>query len=86
MPELIKYRKVSYSSPQEVVIWPDIYKAIYVEDEAADWFSDFLKTPAKLVYFDDKFTRRIDPHYAFNTFSVSFADAFPFLLISEASL
>jgi len=36
MPELIKYRKVSYSSPQEVVIWPDIYKAIYVEDEAAD--------------------------------------------------
>ncbi len=36
MPELIKYRKVSYSSPQEVVIWPDTYKAIYVEDEAAD--------------------------------------------------
>jgi uncharacterized protein YcbX len=56
-------------------------------EEAAGWLSDFLKTKCRLVRIGEKFTRPIlKPDVAGPGDRVSFADAFPFLVISEGSL
>jgi len=54
--------------------------------EADDWFSDLLGSPAKLVYMPDETRRAVNPDYAVGDDVVSFADAYPFLLATEASL
>jgi uncharacterized protein len=56
-------------------------------DEAAGWLSDFLAVKCRLVRIGQKFRRPIlKPNIAGPGDLVSFADAFPFLVISEASL
>ncbi len=53
-------------------------------DQAAQWLSNFLGVDAQLVYMPDS-THRSTDHGRFETPN-SFSDAYPFLLISEASL
>lgn len=55
-------------------------------DAASAWLSDFLKISVRLVRAGDKFHRPVKPSAAKPGDVVSFADAHPFLLISEASL
>ncbi|GAB4365325.1 MAG: MOSC domain-containing protein [Calditrichia bacterium] len=69
-----------------VQIWTDVCQGIPVSPEADSWFSKFLKIPCRLVYFPENSNRPIDPGYSINSYSLSFADGFPFLLISWASL
>lgn len=69
-----------------VQVWRDICDAIPLGDAVAKWFSEFLETPCQLVYLPNSSVRPINPRYATQNEQVSFADAFPFLLISEASL
>lgn len=74
-------------SRREVVIWRDNCVAIDQGDEAAAWLSDFLSVPCRLVRISDDMVRRVDPAFALRpTDQVSFADAYPFLLTTEASL
>ncbi|KAL8262269.1 hypothetical protein R6Q59_026318 [Mikania micrantha] len=82
--------KVSLSKPclrsDGVTVWEWSGSALDEGDEAAKWFTDFLGKPSRLVRFNEESeTRPVDPHYA-SGFNVKFPDAFPFLLISEASL
>lgn len=72
----------------EVEVWGDRCQAISTGDAAREWFSQFLQTPCQLVYLPDASIRPVDADYAVDSSrdQVSFADAFPFLLISEASL
>lgn len=68
-----------------VTIWKDRCDAVPVGQESQSWFSEFLQTPCQLVYMPDESDRPIhDP--GGDRGQVSFADAYPFLLISEASL
>ena len=54
---------------------------------AHTWCSDYLGVAARLVHLDDPATRRpVDPDYALPGETVSFADGFPLLLTSTASL
>lgn len=69
-----------------VSIWSDELKAQLVEARADAWLSDHLHTPCRLVYMPESTRRRADTRYAPRGQQVSFADGFPFLLISEASL
>ena len=69
-----------------VEVWGDICDAISLGETVEKWFSEFLETPCQLVYLPDNSLRPIKSRYASNHEQVSFADAFPFLLISEASL
>ncbi|MBW4649642.1 MAG: MOSC domain-containing protein [Kastovskya adunca ATA6-11-RM4] len=69
-----------------VNIWKDVCEAIPAPETVSQWFSDFLELPCQLVYMPDSTKRPVDTHYAHHNESVSFADSFPFLLISEASL
>jgi uncharacterized protein YcbX len=72
---------------QQVTIWRDTCEAVDQGDAAAGWFSTYLKTPCRLVRLADDFTRQVDQRYTTRSGDqTGFADGFPFLIISQASL
>jgi uncharacterized protein YcbX len=71
----------------KVVVWRDRCTAIDQGDAAAAWFGAFLGAPCRLARMADDFVRRVDGRYARRPDDqTGFADGYPFLLISEASL
>ena len=68
------------------VVWREACAAHWMGERAATWFSELLGQPCSLVYMPASTRRPADPTYAPPGVRVSFADAFPFLLISEESL
>jgi uncharacterized protein YcbX len=72
---------------QLVTIWRDTCEAMDQGQTAAEWFSAYLETSCRLVRLADDFTRQVDQKYALRpSDQASFADGFPFLIISQASL
>lgn len=70
-----------------VRVWDDDCQALDQGNEAAAWFSRFLNLKVRLVKFDCEFTRQVSQKYAKRVDDqVGFADGFPFLLLTEASL
>ncbi len=69
-----------------VRIWSSDVLAHAVSAEADAWLSEYLGFDAHLVYMPDSSERKINPMHAKLGEVVSFADGFPLLLISEASL
>jgi uncharacterized protein YcbX len=69
-----------------ISIWSDTVRAHDEGDEAAEWFSDFLNVDMRLMRMPDDYVRRVDPRYSPEPAQASFTDAYPLLLISEASL
>ena len=69
-----------------VRVWDDSFDAMDAGDDAASWFTKMLSRPCRLVFMPDWAERFVNPKYAPQKSLVSFADAFPFLLISQASL
>ncbi|MGK7890321.1 MAG: MOSC domain-containing protein [Leptolyngbyaceae cyanobacterium] len=78
----------SYSSGERVMVevWGDRCEAIPVSPSSQSWFSQVLETECQLVYMPDGSDRPTDHGKFGPEQQVSFADAYPFLLISEASL
>jgi uncharacterized protein YcbX len=70
----------------EVRIWNDRCLAASSGAQAAHWLSRFLDSDVQLVYLPGERVRPLDPTYARPEDQTGFADGFPFLLISEASL
>ena len=68
------------------VVWGEACAANWMGGRAATWFSELLGQPCSLVYMPASTLRHADPAYAPPGVRVSFADALPFLLISEESL
>jgi len=73
-------------APVKVEIWGDTCDALFAEESVNAWFSKFLDAPCHLVYMPDESRRAVNPEYDVNQNIVSFADAYPFLLIGESSL
>ncbi|MBS0637270.1 MAG: MOSC domain-containing protein [Verrucomicrobia bacterium] len=74
-------------TPCQVVVWNDNCTAHDMGDDAAKWISDYLQIDSRLVFLPDDSIRRVNPEYSLHeTDQLGFAEAFPFLLISEASL
>ena len=71
---------------RRVRVWQDECEAWDEGDEAARLLSDHLRTPARLVRIAESFVRPVDPDYAPRPSQTGFADAFPLLVVSEASL
>jgi uncharacterized protein YcbX len=69
-----------------VTVWDDTCPATWVGDRAARWFSEFLSHSCNLVHMADQVVRPADLAFAPAGVRVSFADASPFLVISEESL
>jgi len=62
-------------------------KAIDQGDEAAQWLSDWLGVSVRLVHMADGFKRKLNPDFAVSAEDhTGFADGYPILIISEASL
>ncbi len=70
----------------EVTVWDDKIQAIDAGHEAAEWFTRLLDRPARLAYMDGDARRPLADIYNSGSDEVSFADAAPILLTSEASL
>lgn len=72
---------------EKVKIWSSKCWARVYEKEINKWFSDVLKADCKLVLMPEETGRKVNFFYApHKTDTVSFADAYPFLLIGESSL
>lgn len=73
-------------APRAVQVWADRVQAFDAGDAASEFFSHVLQLPARLMWMPETAERQVDPHYAQHGETVSFADGFPLLLISQASL
>jgi uncharacterized protein YcbX len=69
-----------------VEVWDDECPAVDEGRDAARWFSEHLGCPARLVRMADDDARPLGSSSAQPGDRVSFADRFPFLLLSKGSL
>lgn len=85
--EDLKVARTEEGRIQSVDVWGDLCDGIDQGDDAAAWLGAYLDTPCRLLYFKPDFVRPVDPDYAARPGDqVGFADGFPLLVISEASL
>ncbi len=74
-------------APVRVRVWGEEVAAFDMGKIAAQWFTDFLGTPARLVRFDPDHKRVSDRAWTGEFEALNqFSDGFPVLVISEASL
>lgn len=74
-------------SPATVTVWRDTVPAWDMGAVAAQWFTDFLGQPCRLVRFDPEHKRLSSMAWTGGVEAPNqFADGFPILLASEASL
>ena len=74
-------------APTRVRVWDDVVKAWDMGPLAAQWFTDYLGTPARLVRFDPDERRLADRRWTGEHEALTaFADGFPLLVTSTASL
>jgi uncharacterized protein YcbX len=72
---------------REVTVWKFDGRGIDCGELAAQWCSQFLGTPLRLVRFDTSLPRECNPEFTRGTRAVTeFADGYPVLVISRASL
>lgn len=69
-----------------VTIWRDRVDAPRCDPAVDAWLSRYLGIAAHLVHMDERVRRPVDPAYSQPGDVVSFADAFPLLVISQAAL
>ncbi|MGV6808759.1 MAG: MOSC domain-containing protein [bacterium] len=75
------------NSPRRTVtVWQDTVMAEQCSPFINEWLSSLLEIACELVYLPTDSIRACDPHYAQADDQTSFADGFPLLLISQASL
>ncbi len=82
MPTLhISYQKLS-PTYKTVTVWADDIQAQYGHEDYDLWFSQYLHKPCQLLYFGERSQRLVSNSQK----QVAFADGYPLLLISQASL
>jgi uncharacterized protein len=74
-----------------VEVWGDKCMALDEGDDVSEWLSDhtggFKGKRIRLIRFDDRFRRLVDPSYLKGeNAQTAFADGFPYLIASERSL
>lgn len=84
MPDLELSRTPGGGPVRQVSIWKSRAAAVDVGDEAAAWLSEFVDTACRLVYMPREVGSGGRRFHAGRR--LSFTDAYPFLLISTASL
>lgn len=82
---LVPFQSISNQTIQ-VKVWDDLVLAQTVCDQADQWLTNQLGKNVRIVEMSDQTQRNMDPSYSGKESLVSFADDFPYLLISEGSL
>ncbi|RDJ99693.1 MOSC domain-containing protein [Paraburkholderia lacunae] len=73
--------------PVQTTVWGDPVHGLDTGEASAAWFSTFLGVPARLLRFDPRRERIVDPEYTGEVGATThFADGFPLLVIGQASL
>ncbi len=67
---------------QTVTVWDDNIEAQHCQEKYDHWFSQYLQMPCQLLFFGQQSQRQVKN----SSNSVGFADGYPLLLISQASL
>lgn len=76
-----------YENKIKVTVWDDLIDAFEVSATITDWFTKQLGLSVRLVYMPEESERKLDPKYAITGVeNNSFSDAYPFLIIGQASL
>jgi uncharacterized protein len=72
----------------DVTIWNATVRALPTQSDADRWFSEVLNSRCKLAYMPDSSMRPVDTTSGYKPAGkfTSFADAYPFMLMGEASL
>ncbi len=66
-------------------VWKDTCEGVEIVGAGA-WFREIVGAPCRLVFQPEDSERLVDPRFARRGELVSFADGFPFLIATEASL
>lgn len=75
------------TSKIEVTVWDDTIEACEVSETITGWFTKLLGFSVRLVHMPDESERKLDARYAITGDEItSFSDAYPFLIIGQASL
>ena len=83
----IEFSQTESSNNECVVdVWKDQVTAIDHGQEAANWISSYLNEECRIVSMPKTSERKVDLDFASNNETVSFADGFPSLVISQESL
>ncbi len=75
-----------FSKQQQVEIWEETCMGNVLDKRINKWFSRHLNQDCQLVYMTEDSHRPIDARYRKEGEIVSFADAYPFLLLGDASM
>ncbi|PLX62226.1 MOSC domain-containing protein [Sedimenticola selenatireducens] len=86
MPDLDVAFEPEGVSEAAVQVWGDQCLARSAGEAPASWLSHYLGMDCRLFFMPEQTERPVDPTYAAPEDRVGFADGFPFLLISQASL
>ena len=84
--ELAPPRRGAGAAEAEVTVWRFTGPAARAGRVADEWVSAFLGEPSMLVHMDDTSVRPTNPDHSRAQDRVSFADGYPLLLASTASL
>jgi|688.fasta_scaffold44557_5 uncharacterized protein YcbX len=88
-PNKVSYIDIPYQidgASQSVIIWEDTCNALHFSEAIDSWFTQIIGITCRLVFMPEQSLRTItEPKVPVNSL-VSFADAFPLLIIGEASL
>ena len=71
---------------QQVTIWQSVCEGEVYGPALNEWFSDAIGTDCQLVYMPDDTRRALNPRFDRGNDVVSFADGYPLMVLSEASL
>lgn len=85
--EVMDVARPGISAPRRpVTVWGDRVDAADAGDAPAAWLGERLATTCRLVHMPDDCRRAVDPAHAPAQATVSFADGFPLLVLTQASL
>lgn len=76
----VRYADFQQQAPSEV--WQTVFPSLIANDEVNSWLSHYLKRPVQLRWLGNYSQRKLVQ----TNHSMSFADSYPLLLTSEASL
>ncbi|HFD11441.1 MAG TPA: MOSC domain-containing protein [Crenotrichaceae bacterium] len=86
MPDLLVPPVTKNAKRISVTVWRDTLDAVHINTEVDAWLSEAIGIECRLVSFADDVVRAVNPDYSRQGDSTAFADGYPFLLISQASL
>jgi len=71
---------------ENIQVWDDTISAQYCSVLMDAWISEYLNSPCQIVYFGENSTRPVKRYENDSNVKLSFADGYPLMAISQASL